>query len=502
MDEIGTQPSPYDGKDDYFSISTLILVLLGWWREIALGTILAAVVGGVIGLAKEFLLPTYEAVANVAILGTRTDVAIGDSFQTDSATPGPGANRDAAVAHRAALVGLVHDGEIAQFVIEQLAGILDEDDMIVDNLLKAVEAELVVMGPMTDRNSSDLIRVAVTADSSEKALAIAESWTAKYEKVANNLFEQVPQELFDSISEELTQVQQMHVSAQAELERFSEENNIEQLKHMVETKRNLAEIWMEAQLTKVSQTYAIRQRLGELLDGAKGLRDQIKKGGETSVATNGLAILMLKTKAFSLIGSSHSGNIEVRLENVHALHANAAEQAADVEAIIVTLENQLVQLSGAITDNYRVSSDSFDGTGPKQQSLENAGNVQDFSANSIDFYQLAALEEEIKSLSMMIEKLRNEKEILIQNRDRASAARSIVENENLELRLTRSAATSVVRAGPSSITSTRGISSILIAFAMGVLGLLAMSSLALFQNSIGLRPFLTKRETEQRQNSD
>ena len=500
MDEIGMHPPPHDVEDEYFSITNLILVLLAWWREVALGTILMAVVGGVIGLGKDVLSPSYEAVANVAILSTNTNVAIGNSFQTNSATPG--SSRDAAVAHRAALVGMVHDGKIAQVVVEQLAGVLDEKEMIVDNLLEAVKAELVVMGPMTDRNSSDLIRITAEADSEEKALAVVEIWSEEYERIVNNLFEQVPQELFDSISVELKQVQKLYADAQLKLEGFSEESNIERLKHMIETKRSLADIWMEAQLTKVSQASAIRQRLGELLDGARGLRDQIKKGGETSVATNGLAILMLKTKAFSLIGSSRSDNIEVRLENVHALHANATEQAADVEAIIVTLENQIAQLSDAVADNYRFSSDPLGSMGSEQQSLENADHERDFWANSIDFRQIAALEEEIKSLQMRLENSQNRREMLVNNWDRARSALSIIENENLELRMTRSAATSVVRAGPPSITSTRGISSILIAGGMGVLGLLATIFLVLFWNSIGRRPFLMKRETEQRQNND
>ncbi|MBI1299329.1 hypothetical protein GC175_30730, partial [bacterium] len=57
---------------------------------------------------------------------------------------------------------------------------------------------------------------------------------------------------------------------------------------------------VDARLQALAQSYDTRQKLTRLLDDARGLRAQAATGGEGGVATNSLAILLLKTQLYSV----------------------------------------------------------------------------------------------------------------------------------------------------------------------------------------------------------
>src|SRR5690606_16560052 len=126
-------------------------VLIKWWREILLLSVLAAVVAGGAVLALELLrTPLYEASATVAMVRVKSDITFDERYRTlseEDLQALSGATR------RSALVGLVLSSSVAEAVLEEVGARLDVAERNPAVLLRMVDAA--ILTPENGRGESD-----------------------------------------------------------------------------------------------------------------------------------------------------------------------------------------------------------------------------------------------------------------------------------------------------------------------------------------------------------
>ena len=506
------------------SIGRRILVLIAWWREILVGAALVTVVVSGAVLAKRLFLPTYEAFADVTIVRTMTNVSIDNTLETAREFTGGLTARMAA--RRAALVGLVHNASVARAVIERLRDRLDDKEVQAAILLERIDSELVVALNATRRQGSDLIRIIASSDSPDKTAAIATAWAEEYVSHVNRLYEQVPESLTVSISEELKRARQDYQDAQKNLEKFISSNNIDQMTRLIEEKRSivrqLTDLWRESidsQLSKLeveqqaatavfnertesliamlSLEYEKQRQLDRLLADARSLRTQIETGGEASVASNGLALMLLKAGAYaSSVGPASA--LDIRVDGT-ASHIDAASQLADVKALIVALEAQyevlefsIERLSKDLPEQYSRGATSNPLWNPEHVRELN-GRIKEADSNEVSRIT-AVLEDEVQELLAEREARMAMHQTLVEDRNIKRSALTTLQNESVELRIGSSADTPEVRlASPAAVpVDPAGIPLLLIVILAGGAGLPAAACTALLAAAVNVQPLFAR----------
>lgn len=500
-----------------------MLALISWWREIVVGTALVTVAVSSAALAVRLFLPTYEASADVTIVRSTTNVSIDNTLETAREFTGSLTARMAA--RRAALVGLVHNTNVARAVIERLREQLDEKESLEAVLLERIDSELVIALNATRRQGSDLIRIIASADSPEKTAAIANVWAEEYVIHVNRLYEQVPESLTAAISEELERAREDYQVAQKNLETFMASNDIERLNRLIDQKRSIVrqltdlsrepidsqvsklEIEQQAttaiinertesQMAMLTSEYGKQRNLKRLLADAWSLRTQIETGGEASVASNGLALTLLKAGAYaSSVGPAST--LDVRVDGT-ASHVDAASQLADVKALIVALEAQIEVtessielLSRGLPLHYGELTDLPDRNPAHMQELDRIISETDSS----QIAQLTArLEDEIRAMIAEREIKTAMSHGLLEDRNIKRSALTTLQNESVELRIGSSADTPEVRlASPAAMpVEPAGISLLLIAILAGGAGLAAAVCAALVATAMDVQPLFAR----------
>jgi uncharacterized protein involved in exopolysaccharide biosynthesis len=269
-----------DWADDEIDLRQYIDVLVRWWKEIALITLLTVVVTVVGILGLRFLSkPTYEAGADVAILRTVSELTFDERFTTTS----DNATVSNSAARRNALVALAVSPSLAAAVVDQLGDVLTTEEQEPGTLVKMIDAELMSAGGRA--GDSDLIRITAAAESPEKAAQIATAWAQAYVREVNQVYGQVPDELLQSIQTEQAQAKTEYEAAQNVLEQFVATSRVDELSRQianseaiisslqqgklqalgtliaetVEARRKLASTYLDAQAQNVAAPYAREQ---------------------------------------------------------------------------------------------------------------------------------------------------------------------------------------------------------------------------------------------------
>lgn len=548
MEKSEPQNSSFQQEKDVVPIGSYLFALFAWWRESVLGMILAGVGGAGLLLTAELILPRYESFCDVAIIPTEADVSIDNTLRM-ATTASVRARHLEVESRREGLLGLVHNGTVAQAVIERLGNRWDEKKPRAAELLEQIHSRMVVsIKTHNQRNISDLIRITARADRAEKAAALADAWAEEYVKHVNLLYQQVPENVLRGVASELTEAQEAYAVTQRKLETFIASNTTPRIQRLVAEKKALIESMNETYLTLVRSrfsgilgelqsitnfeevlskgrdsllrdTYERVRTLTELKKKAMGLRLQIDKGGQ-HVGSNYLPLLLLKADAFSSL-SDLSDVLDINLDGTHSIHATPAEQRVDLDAFIETLDelqkNQTSDLERlTLATSPRVlkkdKRDDFLSNGPDEFEIStlfkysNPKTVQDNGTDSlipesaIDYAykenpHVEKLEKEIQLLTAEIEKNDAMLKYITQERDIRRSALESLQNESVELQLTRASASGQVRLAAHSVLAidTTYPSPLLIAFLSGLAGLLAMAGFALATNGVGMRPPLGRR---------
>ena len=502
------------------------LTLAALCRRIIFVTFVVAAIGGAGVMALKTVLPKYETSADVAIIRTGAAVAMDAKFDATSGTnPRTFSRRRDMPARRAALIGLVHSGDLARRVVEQLGGLLDGYEHPVDKLLQDVSVELVTIGAFSRMNQSDLIRITVDADSPERAEAIANTWADEYVIFVNKLYEQVSQSMTARIQDEVAKTEQAYNRAQKKLETFLSNSKITYLTHLIEmnteivnkyreirntTTATLANSTINSEIHKLVNLHERKRNLDDLLHNAQGLLSQIENGGDAGIDSNALAIRMLKLQAYAT-KDMLSGNLELEIAAPTEGHTkNAEEQIADVKSLIMSFEQRIARTELSISSTASLLSRVLVGLQPVSESrneIRRNGQIDDEASFLNDLYYylqhgdqplrklIVDLESENQLLREQIEIENFEIHNLTQKRDLIRLGLETLRNEQLELQLATVAASSEVRLASSAVTPQISAwpSPVLVAAACGTTTLSVMLFLVVFMGLWGGIPRLLHR---------
>ncbi|MFC1466676.1 MAG: Wzz/FepE/Etk N-terminal domain-containing protein [Candidatus Brachytrichaceae bacterium NZ_4S206] len=376
-----------------------VLIVGARWRLLLTCTVIATLLGGLIGL----ILPSpYEATATVAIVKTSTQLEFDPRFKTLTQDEIANISADS---RRATLLGLVENGNIASRVIARMESQLNDEERNPAQLLDKVTAATSGRG--------DLIMIKVRDQNPEKAANIASTWAREYERYVNELFAGAPSEYGESIANQYQRALDDFTQTQGALEQFIANSQIDQLARTItetrqlldalqlgkqtaltlviseqlkvnseiiaaylgaqsanrliafekeqEGRRELIRAYLDAQnnaqvrvfseqvradLRALQDLYAAQVRVRRLIGDAKAMRDQVKAGGDAAAQSNSLALSLLKSQAFGLTVPI-SANLQIQIDGQTA-PATAVEQTADLDALIAALEQRDAALTKEI----------------------------------------------------------------------------------------------------------------------------------------------------------
>lgn len=488
-----------------------VLVLVAWWREILGGAALVTVGVGAVVLVSQVLWPNYESSAEVLIVRVPTHVSMDDTIETMRESTGERRLR----ARRAALVGLVRNTNVARAALERLEGPLGDETMTEARLLRRIRGSLVIANSATLRDGSDLIRITARYDSPELAAAIASTWAEEYVKHTNQISSRVPEELMNSVAAAAERARQDYDTAQRTLEEFVATTNIDSFPRLIEAKKQVVNELQALDLTTgtasikanadlLVRNYNNQGSMVQLIDVALGLRDQIEFGGEEGLASTGLALALLKIGAHA--GDADlSNSFEIKIDG-DTFHATAADQLADVDALVDAIEKRVARsgenfqrLSATLYRRADAGSDAplflADAGGnapePSQRARHGSGSLEAGILTPIGSF-INDLEQEILLLESQHEATTAKRAYLVQARDIMRSAFDSLEKELVEMRLSRAAEAPELRVASPAIAPMRrsGMPLLPIVILAAIFGLSAMTCAAFLANVMNWRPFL------------
>ena len=211
--------------EETIDLRPYIEALFAWWWLIAL----CAGLAGAAALLFSILQPSvYEATTRVVVLKSQTEISLGSEFETVT-------NEDIDLAETVrdvtgrrlaqrlnSMAGLVQNGAIAQQVSEELKGVLTEEERDPSRLLSAVKGRVLQLDAADagDFPLSDTIEIVVEYDDPEKAAAIANAWSQKFETYVNQIYGDASVTPFTDISQQLLDATDEYEAAKDELLTF------------------------------------------------------------------------------------------------------------------------------------------------------------------------------------------------------------------------------------------------------------------------------------------
>jgi capsular polysaccharide biosynthesis protein len=217
-----------------------IMIVAGRWRLILTCALIGALLGGFL----SYLMPSpYEATSSVAIVKTSTQVEFDPKFKTVTQDEVPQLIQSADN-RRATLLGLVQNGAIATNVARELETQLTAEERNPARLLDKVKGNTSGRG--------DLILIGVTDQDPQKASNIANAWAREYERYVNGLYGGAPVEYSASVKAEYDRAQVEAQKAQAALETFISESQIDELERTIAEKKQVLDAIQQGRQSAVT----------------------------------------------------------------------------------------------------------------------------------------------------------------------------------------------------------------------------------------------------------
>jgi uncharacterized protein involved in exopolysaccharide biosynthesis len=522
-----------------------IVMLASWWKEIAVITVICALLGGLVAVALNSLGgPQYKAWADVAIVRTTSELNFDQRFTTTSETDIRYIATNA-VAWRSALIGLAQGPDIAEQVVGQLGDLLDAQQRIPVNLANDVKAASV--GGGGSAGESDLIRITATADTPERAARIATAWAEVYVRKVNQIYGQAPDELLASIQVEQARAEADYEKAQSAVEDFIANNQVDELNRQVNEKQDVIEQMAKARAalttsyfdTETKDSTARFERwlqVNRALDQARTLRSQVAAAGGGSAGSSALVADLLKLQALTQVldeepappettdaGSARQVQVQVGTTPLQIqLNANSTlsreELLADIDGLTQALEQRRGELEQQIasagelllsSDMYAVLAQAARGGSSLARSLQaqpvttaNAATVSTVPSSTTSSELLTGavrnLEAEVRDLRSQLEKENARGNQLTQERDLARDTLKTVNSKVAELALARAAAGSEVRFATPAVppAAPEGSGAVKAATYGGILGFLVSVFMVLVANEFGMSPFFSKGQAK------
>jgi uncharacterized protein involved in exopolysaccharide biosynthesis len=357
-----------------------ILVLVKWWREILVISILAgAVAGATIALLNYNKSPLYSADADILIARLLSNIELDDRVSTSVGTGQADLN-----GWRASLLQLAKSSAVANLVLEELMNDLPVDLQAANALAEVVEAT--IPSSPDERFPSNLIRITVTTTTPELSAKIANSWTRHLVDHINGLYGEVPESTINSVTAERDQALLAYQAAQEEYEKFVADNQISLLSRQIAEKSSLrteimlnytrmvtsmvssaylarihlydtltsapmkhAEALIAAQskgnVKSLDLLYNLRSSAIAQLNHARIMEGSLVDGGEAAAKSNISALQLLKLAMFATLQNDEVLPYSLALPGqTQGIDMTLEEQLTDVRALVTVLEEYVAQV--------------------------------------------------------------------------------------------------------------------------------------------------------------
>ena len=486
--------------DDEVSLGSYVLVLLSWWRDIAVVSIAGAALGVVAVWTLDLVLPRYDAYADVAIIQTGANVAIDERF-------GVMTNQDARLfqrrlaGRRAALLGLVHKSSLAQTVSEALP---PEDEYSPSSLLLKVTAKLVTFGVASQHPESDLIRITVRMESPQRAKYVADTWADVYVQDINQLYESVPQQVIATILQERDDVRKQYQDAEAALQQFMAASQIDflatRIASLQQLNTELMEVWKQGTALRyieqgnsaaqqLKDNYARERTLVSSIRMAASLRDLLATTNGDNGASTDLATALLMADIYG--GSTP---VEISFDTVAS--GDSSSKLAELDALVEALDARLAKVKEE-NEALNESIDVFLGTSASED-VSSLLSLNDALAQPIDEQPLLTLMNDIeRDKQALVAQKQLETATLADLtlvRDLRRSTLETLQNEVVELQLRATASPSAVRLASYSLAPSISAwpSPLLGGFAALLVASFGGVCMAFAANAMGRRPFFRR----------
>ncbi|MEX1020643.1 MAG: hypothetical protein WDZ49_13345 [Litorilinea sp.] len=213
--EVSSTASPPPGSNDEIDLREYLQIVVNWWREIIIFTVLVTAAVAAYTYYQNANAPImYQAGATVVVARVISNVDMDSGLRTQVDASGAAAAGGAP--RRATLVALVRNGQIAEAVLAELSEMPGMENMTPSRLMRMITATSV-----TDNNQiGDLIEISATANTGELAAAITNAWAHYYVRHINSIYGQMPDEIFATVEEQLVRAEDDYAVAQLALEDF------------------------------------------------------------------------------------------------------------------------------------------------------------------------------------------------------------------------------------------------------------------------------------------
>jgi capsular polysaccharide biosynthesis protein len=412
-------------RDTSNAVPEWIQVLIGGWRILLLGAVVAGAVGGLAIYAQP---KTYVAEALVAPVFSSTQVQFEPRITTVDATTQ--AQPSMSPERRQALLDLVNTGEIESLVINNLGGTVRSTPTQPGQLVGRVKG--------LQKPRSEMIAIQAEADTPEDAVAITNAWADGFVSLVNRVYATNGGTAVDKLVKQRDDAFAAYQKSQTDLTAALQSNTMDELDREIKSRE--LEI---AMLQTPYQVGAFGSFAGTVDSGASAQSPAGSNGATTAgsigpqpgpqavdaqTARSDYRLADVRTldglaETLRRLDVSRE-NIKVLIAKVEANGASPSDQVA-----MTVLKTQLVSMTGEVPQlqlqlNGPVSSDTAAELHRLQDSIEQARSdvSTEFETRKAEFEaksatQIAALEEQVRTLKSQLEQETTDRKELTLKRD-------------------------------------------------------------------------------------
>jgi len=315
--------------DDEIDFRPYLGALMRRWK-LLVG--LACAVGLAAALVSLLLPRESAATASILIVPSTSQIALDPRFVTRDATLLTNAANQ-----RQALLGLATSTTLEQRVaaeIGQAAGIPAGE----------------LAAHISVDTDGDLIQITANAPADADAVALAEAWGRSYERLVAEAYSRDIAGLA-LLDEQLNAAQERYNTAQQSLEQFLGRSEIVEVQQEIKSVEGLLDGSVESGLALYTDYLSRTRDLELILVDARAVRAQMAEGQADELA-NRLAVLALRARL-----SGGAAPVQLQISDADAVALDSETAQADVEGLIVVLEEQrerlgdeAAKLAGALAD--------------------------------------------------------------------------------------------------------------------------------------------------------
>lgn len=371
-------------NSDEIDVRRYLLVLVKWWREILVISILTGAIAGVTLTAlNNNKTPVYAANADILIARLMSNIELDERVSTSVGSGVSDAN-----GWRASLLQLAKSSVVANAVLAELKGELPASLQTADALVGVIAAS-VPLSP-DERYASNLIRITATTSVPDASAKIANSWARHLVDHINAVYGEVPATTIESVTIERDQALLAYQAAEEEYKDFVANNQIAVLSRQIEEKSTLrselmlnytrmvtavisneynariayyttlvttplehATALVEAQsagnVESLTLLYNLRASAVAQLSHAQNMERSLVDGGEAAAKSNAAALQLLKLAAFATLRGDENIPQGLTLNSqTQEIEMTLEEQLVDVRALATVLEEYVAQVEAEI----------------------------------------------------------------------------------------------------------------------------------------------------------